>query len=131
MSTQENNRSNLTFKDSTLFKIRGLKNWEKISKAPVFSVGPLWYKTLINQDEMPPRIAFAISKKYGNAVKRNRCKRRIKEVVRSLSTDQKIKKGTWILVGVKHSNREISFEEIQNSCNELYEKINDEYQKNQ
>ena len=108
---------------STIFKIRGVKSWEKISKAQSFSADPLWFKTLINQDKNPPRIAFAISKKYGNAVKRNKCKRRINEVVGQLVLNNQIEKGTWILIGIKKIDGEITFDQIQKSLNIFVEKL--------
>lgn len=114
-------------KPSTLYKIRGIENWKKISNANLFSESPLWFKSLINQDEMPPRVAFAISKNYGSAVKRNKCKRRIKSVIRQLVIDNKIQPGTWILIGVSKKQNNISFSDIEKSCNTFALKIAETY----
>ncbi|MGI6782395.1 MAG: ribonuclease P protein component [Acholeplasmataceae bacterium] len=55
------------------------------------------------------RFAISIGKKYGNAVKRNLMKRRIREIIRSIK-DQ-IKSYDFIIV-VKPNSEELNFETI-------------------
>ena len=43
-------------------------------------------QTRRREDEGPPRIGFTVSKKVGNAVERNRVRRRLKEMVRLART---------------------------------------------
>jgi ribonuclease P protein component len=50
-------------------------------------------------DEGPARIGFTLSKKVGNAVERNRMRRRLREVVR-LSSPEKLHAGyDYVLIG--------------------------------
>lgn len=52
-------------------------------------------------DDGPVRLGFTVSKKVGNAVERNRVRRRLKEVVR-LSTSGRMQTGhDYVLVGRK------------------------------
>lgn len=94
-------------KPSTLWKIRGKAQWAYISKGKTFSHAPLWIKWCEVEEHKsdPVRLGFAVSKKYGNAVARNKFKRRAREIVRRKSADQEIPKGLFLLIGVSTSNK--------------------------
>jgi ribonuclease P protein component len=49
-------------------------------------------------DEGPPRVGFTVSKKVGNAVQRNRVRRRLREIVR-LSPLPLLRGHDYVLVG--------------------------------
>jgi len=50
------------------------------------------------EDEGPPRVGFTVSKKVGNAVERNRVRRRLREIVR-LSPLPLLSGHDYVLVG--------------------------------
>ena len=56
------------------------------------------------------RIGFSVSKKIGNAVKRNRCRRRLKEAV--FTYNDKIIKGFDIVFVARHTDKEIPFADL-------------------
>lgn len=104
--------------NSKLWKIRGKSSWENISKGKYFSEYPIWVRYYIEESEskIPVRLAFAISKKYGNAVKRNRFKRRIREIVREQSKFEQFPNGVMLLVGAsKNVSTEVTFNQAKES----------------
>ena len=50
-------------------------------------------------DQEPPRVGYTVSKKVGNAVERNRVRRRLREVVRLAGADQMHTGRDYVLVG--------------------------------
>jgi ribonuclease P protein component len=50
-------------------------------------------------DRLPPRLGFTVSKKVGNAVERNRVRRRLREVVRRLPPDRMQAGCDYVLIG--------------------------------
>jgi len=59
-------------------------------------------------DEGPPRIGFTVSRKVGNAVERNRVRRRLREVVRLSDADRFCAGNDYVLIG-RRAALEISF----------------------
>jgi ribonuclease P protein component len=51
------------------------------------------------QDQGPPRVGFTVSKKVGNAVERNRVRRRLRETVRLAPTGRMQAGHDYVLVG--------------------------------
>jgi len=64
------------------------------------------------------RFALSVSKKYGIAVKRNQMKRRIREIVSSLS----FKEGFDVFVIAKNRSSSLSFISIKQELTELFKK---------
>jgi ribonuclease P protein component len=50
-------------------------------------------------DERPPRVGFTVSKKVGNAVERNRVRRRLREVVRLTAAEWMRAGSDYVLIG--------------------------------
>jgi ribonuclease P protein component len=50
-------------------------------------------------DEAPPRVGFTVSKKVGNAVERNRVRRRLRELVRCAAAGRIAAGHDYVLVG--------------------------------
>lgn len=105
-------------KNSTIWKIRGKSNWDLISKGKTFHTDFIWikYYRLETDSAEPVRLGFALSKKYGNAVLRNRFKRRVREIVRKQSVEKNLPASLILLVGANSKlKKEVSFIDAENS----------------
>jgi ribonuclease P protein component len=56
-------------------------------------------QALARHDTGPVRIGFTVTKKVGNAVTRNRIRRRLKEAARLLLTQQPVRPADLVLIG--------------------------------
>src|SRR5262249_12026069 len=66
---------------------------------PRASAAEFVLQTRARADTGPPRVGFTVSKKVGNAVERNRVRRRLREIVR-LSDAARLRPGNdYVLVG--------------------------------
>lgn len=109
-------------KPSTLWKIRGNEQWALVSKGKTCKFDPIWIRWCRDEKHVgePVRLGFAISKKYGNAVARNKFKRRVREVVRKNITKTEELRGIFLLVGVTRSTKKVAtYHEIENAISAL------------
>lgn len=57
------------------------------------------------------RVAYAISRKVGNAVVRNRVRRRLREIARMLERDGSLPAGDWLVIVAPGADR-VSFADL-------------------
>jgi len=88
------------------FETRGLKQWRLKKRAEFLAVASkgakapmpgLVMQLMLRGDDAPCRVGFTVTKKVGNAVVRNRTKRRLREAVR-LALDPAAYRGIDIVV---------------------------------
>ena len=63
------------------------------------AVGGVVLQALPRSDDQPARLGFTVTKKIGNAVRRNRTKRRLKEAARLLLQQQPVQGVDLVLIG--------------------------------
>ncbi|MEM7241972.1 MAG: ribonuclease P protein component [Pseudomonadota bacterium] len=63
-------------------------------------------------DEKPPRVGFTCSKKVGNAVARNRAKRRLREVARAILPSHAQSGWDYVLIGKAEVTATRGFEDL-------------------
>ena len=64
-------------------------------------------------DAAPPRIGFTCSKKVGNAVARNRAKRRLREIARLVLSNSGKSGFDYVLIGRKETTAKMPFAKMQ------------------
>ena len=79
---------------------------------------PFWCSHLSDPSSNPPRVAFAISRAVGNAVTRNRLRRRL----RAIMSDLEIPPGLY-LVGCRPTASELSFDQMVSTLGRLPAKV--------
>ena len=63
------------------------------------AVGGVVLQALTRSDNGPPRLGFTVTKKVGNAVVRNRTRRRLKEAARLLLAERPVTGADLVLIG--------------------------------
>jgi ribonuclease P protein component len=81
-------------------------------------IEPFWCSHLSDPSSNPPRVAFAISRAVGNAVIRNRLRRRLRAVM----TEMDIPPGLY-LIGCRPTAGELTFEQIVSTLGRLPAKV--------
>ncbi|MDO5690400.1 MAG: ribonuclease P protein component [Tissierellia bacterium] len=69
-------------------------------------------------EETGPRIGFTITKKYGNAVQRNRKRRQLKEIVRN--NQQALISGYDLVIIPKKNTLTMNYHELEDSLTQLF-----------
>ena len=82
--------------------------------------GPLWARLLPDPDEQPPRVAFAISRRHGGAVQRNRLRRRLRAAL--WIADPPLPPGSY-LVGARPDADQLSSGELTVAVTALIEAV--------
>ncbi len=67
----------------TIFKIKSNKDFKKIYLSNRYSVSKYFVIYCLKNNLSYTRLGFTVSKKHGNAVRRNRIRRRMQEVFRT------------------------------------------------
>ena len=74
-------------------------------------------------DDAPVRIGFTCSKKVGNAVARNRAKRRLRAAARSILPSKAIPGWDYVLIGRRETTDALPFLTLQNDLRRALEKL--------
>jgi ribonuclease P protein component len=74
-------------------------------------------------DQEPPRVGYTVSKKVGNAVERNRVRRRLREVVRLAGADRMQTGRDYVLVG-RRAALDLAFDRLIDDMSGALSRVN-------
>ncbi len=92
-----------------------------LGKKKINKYSTICFKKLSNKDNRKFNISFVVKKKIGNAVMRNKAKRRLRNIIHNISKDLKINLNYSYLLIVK---KNLIQDKYQNVKNILYEEFN-------
>jgi ribonuclease P protein component len=85
------------------------------------AVGGVVVQALLRSDDLPVRLGFTVTKKVGNAVVRNRTRRRLKEAARLLLAKRPVSGVDLVLIG-RDSTRKRDFVALQGDIRRALER---------
>jgi ribonuclease P protein component len=85
------------------------------------ATGGVVLQALTREDQDPARLGFTVTKKVGNAVTRNRCRRRLKEAVRLVLLERAVRGVDLVLIG-RGSTRKREFMALQSDIRRALER---------
>jgi ribonuclease P protein component len=91
------------------------------SKGNKAAVGGVVLQAMPRADALPARLGFTVTKKVGNAVIRNRTRRRLKEAARLLLADRPLSGVDLVLIG-RDSTRKRNFITLQGDIRRALER---------
>ncbi len=81
-------------------------------------IDPLWCSFLLEPELEPPRVAFAIGRATGNAVTRNRLRRRLRAILADSDPPSVL-----LLIGVRPAAVELTFPELAERVDSLLDAV--------
>lgn len=79
------------------------------------------FSLIVYRSNNGSRIGFSVTKKYGNAVKRNRIKRRLREIVRN--NFSKFDKGLDMVIIPKKNTENLNYSQLESSLLHVVRKV--------
>jgi ribonuclease P protein component len=84
-----------------IWTIRGRRAFQTLARTGrTVRTETLWCTFLDDPAAVPLRVAFAIGRSIGSAVRRNRLRRRLRAAVRAVAAELQLQRG-WLLIGAK------------------------------
>ena len=107
-----------------IWRVRGRRSFGALAGQRPWRVlvGPIKVSFVDNNPTEPPRVAYAIGRKVGNAVERNRLRRRLRTIIRELAPQ--LRPGTY-LIGVAPQAAQLRFGELRTTVIQALEAIRD------
>lgn len=93
----------------------------RVAQGKKAAVGGVVLQALPRNDDAPVRLGFTVTKKVGNAVVRNRSRRRLKEAARLLLREHPVKGFDLVLIG-RDSTRKRDFTVLQSDIKRALER---------
>ena len=96
-----------------IYRVRSRATFAELSRVRPRRDGEVWVRQVRTVDPGPPQVAYAVSRAVGNAVVRNRVRRRLRAIVGE--REDALLQGFVYLVGVSPRASELTFDELARS----------------
>ena len=104
-------------------RLKHRREFLKASNAPAWKTPGVIVQACQRGDEAPARAGFTVTKKLGNAVARNKIRRRIKEAVRLVAKDKFATGTDYVFIG-RQMARDRSFNLLMEDIDQALEHLN-------
>jgi ribonuclease P protein component len=95
-----------------IWTIRGRRAFQTLARSGrTVRTETLWCTFLDDPAAVPLRVAFAVGRSLGSAVRRNRLRRRLREAMRLVASELHLQRG-WLLIGAKPAANKHTFESL-------------------
>jgi ribonuclease P protein component len=102
-----------------IWTIRGRRAFQALARSGrTVRTETLWCTFLDDPAAVPLRVAFAIGRSIGSAVRRNRLRRRLREAVRIIAAELQLDRG-WLLIGARRGANKHTFESLRDELTTL------------
>jgi ribonuclease P protein component len=103
--------------DRLTWRVRDRSTFSALAAAPRRRRGPVSLACLPGEEHIPPRVAYAVSRKVGGAVTRNRVRRRLRASVARHRSN--LRPGAAYLFGAGREAATVPFAELEAAVGEL------------
>ena len=97
-----------------IHRVRSHATFAALSRVRPRRDGPVWVRRLDGDGKRDPEVAYAIGRGSGNAVTRNRLRRRLRAIVHQHQS--LLRPGSSYLIGVSKTASSATFQEMENAC---------------
>ena len=108
---------------SRMERLKRRSDFLKASHAPSWRTRSVIVQAHQRDDEAPARVGFTVTRKLGNAVQRNRIRRRIKEAVRQTGSHRFVTGTDYVIIG-RQAARDRVFAMLMRDIDHALEQLN-------
>lgn len=80
-----------------IWRLRGRSSFQELARRGTRRRGRHLAVTWLDDGGHPPRVGYAIGRRFGGAVERNRMRRRLRSVVAELAAEGRVPPGAWLI----------------------------------
>ena len=101
-----------------IWRVRDRATFDALGRVPVLRRNGLWLRSVrTGPQDSPPRVAYAVGRRIGNAVQRNRLRRRLREAV--LVARCELEPGRAYLLGARPETVAMPYRELVDTLEHL------------
>jgi ribonuclease P protein component len=101
-----------------IWRVRDRATFDALGRVPVLRRNGVWLRSVrTGAHDSPPRVAYAVGRRLGNAAQRNRLRRRLREAVRAVRVE--LEPGRAYLLGARPETATMPYRELVSTLEHL------------